>query len=361
MWDHANKKFSWFTKNIGQNSASAQNGGIKSGIIPPALVQENRVPQFYRDAIVECGADSPNKQPNTNEVISMMWRSELTESVLNAIWNSISGFANTQLSRSEFYSCLVLIALAQKNLTIADLSALSSLPIPHLSSVKPKVSSLKRFKKDSVLSKPNGHLLKTLHPVFTETNVNLDDDLILFDANDSKPSPAPSVEKERNPVDLDLYSTTNETSSHKDLLPIWEQVITKVFELFSSIQQTNSKMLDAFYTEKGHLYLQSLYTIEQIVKRIYRSARECNSSGDLVSRCEILIEIWCNLYALLDDRISLEKRRELQRTEHFCNICGTQTNIDNTHFDKRTELFYHVSCANFWLNQVSGHLPGTSP
>jgi hypothetical protein len=39
--------------------------------------------------------------------------SGLPESVLNAIWSSVGVSSGGQLSRQEFYSCLVLIALAQ--------------------------------------------------------------------------------------------------------------------------------------------------------------------------------------------------------------------------------------------------------
>jgi hypothetical protein len=73
-------------------------------------------------------------------------------------------------------------------MTIADLSTLPNLPIPHLSTVKPKSITIKQFKKDSVLSKPNGHLLKTVHPLFTETNVKLNGDLISFDNGENKDS-----------------------------------------------------------------------------------------------------------------------------------------------------------------------------
>ncbi|KAI6240927.1 EPS15-like proteiny (EH) domain and EF-hand domain pair-containing protein [Aphelenchoides fujianensis] len=267
--------------------------------------------------------------------MAMLCRSELPEPVLSAIWSSVISSPNAaHLSRSEFYSCLVLIALAQKNMTIADLSALPSLPIPHLSPV---------------------------HPLFTETNAKADDDLILFDAADSKPSPTASVEKGGFSGDLDLAAMSPKPACslrREDLVPCWERVIDAASELFSAVQQTNSKMLDAFYTERGHLYLQSLYAIQQIIQRIHRAASECNSNADLVSRCEILTGVWCNLYGLLDsDRVPLEKRRELQRTEHWCNICGAQTNIDNTHFEPETQLTFHVSCANFWLHQV-GSLPG---
>lgn len=75
-------------------------------------------------------------------------------------------------------------------MTIADLSTLPNLPIPHLSAIKPKSIAIKQFKNDSALSKPNGHLMKTVHPLFTESHVRLTGDLIHFDAvrkTDSSP------------------------------------------------------------------------------------------------------------------------------------------------------------------------------
>lgn len=39
-----------------------------SGILPPAIVQESRVPQFYRDTIAQCGAENINKLPNQNVI-----------------------------------------------------------------------------------------------------------------------------------------------------------------------------------------------------------------------------------------------------------------------------------------------------
>lgn len=121
-----------------------------------------------------------------------MWRSGLPEAVLNAIWNSIGVSPNGQLSRQEFYSILVLIALAQKNMTISDLSTLPNLPIPHLSTVQPKTMKINQFKKDakdaSLANKPNGHLFKNVHPLFTEPNVKLKDDLISFESLDKTDS-----------------------------------------------------------------------------------------------------------------------------------------------------------------------------
>lgn len=85
----------------------------KSGLIPPALVEEAKVPKFYRETIVQCGADTLTKLPNMNLVYSLMQRSGLSEGVLQAIWESVAPSNKDQLTRQEFYSCLVLIALAQ--------------------------------------------------------------------------------------------------------------------------------------------------------------------------------------------------------------------------------------------------------
>lgn len=80
-------------------------------------------------------------------------------------------------------------------------------------------------------------------------------------------------------------------------------------------------------------------------------------SSDFVSRCEILLSIWTNLVEVLEWSELLEQEEIFDKTEHLCNLCGIRTNVNNTHFDKDTELSYHISCANFWLNTVEGALP----
>jgi hypothetical protein len=116
-------------------------------------------------------------------------------------------------------------------------------------------------------------------------------------------------------------------------------------------------MLDAFYTEKGHSYLRSLLSIQQILRRISQSCQSYPNS-DLTSRCEILIGPWDNLIELLEtDRIPLQEPVEMEKTDYFCNICGQKLSVNNTHFDLETELSYHINCANFWLNKVDSHLP----
>lgn len=314
----------------------------------------------------------------------MLWRSGLPEAVLNAIWASVGVSANGQLTRQEFYSILVLIALAQKNMTIADLTTLPNLPIPHLSTVKPKSMTIKQFKKDSVLSKPNGHLLKTVHPLFTESNVKLNGDLISFDSLENTESTAgkslfpssfyllgcpTSFEIVFVYLDQDTEEDLYSLSSNKpptvskipkqELIPIWERIIDVALDIFAPIKQTNNKLLDAFYTEEGHKYLLALISIQQIIKRICQSCRNCpNADPSLVSKCEIMVAIWDNLVDVIDtDRLAIEEPLEMDQTDYLCNICGQNLNVNNSYFDGDTELSYHINCANFWINKVDRNLP----
>lgn len=102
------------------------------GIIPPVLLEESRVPRFYKDAIASCGAVNPSQLPNTTCVYNLMIASGLPRSMLSYIWTIVNRTLPGQLTRQEFYSCLALIALAQQGQTLCALSFVTTLPVPHL-------------------------------------------------------------------------------------------------------------------------------------------------------------------------------------------------------------------------------------
>lgn len=83
------------------------------GVIPPVLLEESRVPRFYKDAIASCGAAHLSQLPNTACVYNLMVASGLPRSMLSYIWTIVNRTLPGQLTRQEFYSCLALIALAQ--------------------------------------------------------------------------------------------------------------------------------------------------------------------------------------------------------------------------------------------------------
>ncbi|KJH43759.1 hypothetical protein DICVIV_10216 [Dictyocaulus viviparus] len=106
--------------------------GGGGGVVPPALLDESRVPRFYRDAIAACGATQHSMLPHTALVYNLMVTSGLPRPVLSYIWSAVNRTLPGQLTRPEFFSCLALIALAQKGESLVALSTMSSLPIPFL-------------------------------------------------------------------------------------------------------------------------------------------------------------------------------------------------------------------------------------
>ncbi|MFH4981627.1 hypothetical protein AB6A40_008336 [Gnathostoma spinigerum] len=120
----------------GSVPVSSQNGhGLMSqngGLIPPALLQENRLPRFYLDALAHCGANGPSQYPNTALVYNLMITSHLPRPVLGNIWSLVNRTLPGQLTRQEFFSCLALIALAQNGQSLPALSTVSCLPVPQL-------------------------------------------------------------------------------------------------------------------------------------------------------------------------------------------------------------------------------------
>ncbi|VDO21382.1 unnamed protein product [Brugia timori] len=110
-----------------------QNGGV----VPPSLLQENRVPLFYKEAIAKCGAASQSQLPDTTLVCNLMVTSCLPRAILGNIWSLVNRTMPGQLTRQEFFSYLALIALIQKGQPLSALSTMSILPIPHLQACAP--------------------------------------------------------------------------------------------------------------------------------------------------------------------------------------------------------------------------------
>ncbi|CAJ76941.1 EF-hand domain-containing protein [Caenorhabditis elegans] len=106
------------------------------GLLPPALLDESRVPKFYLDALVASGGTSSTALPNTGLVYNLMGTSGLPKDVLSHIWSAVNRAKPGQLTRPEFFSLLALIALAQKGESLAALCAMDSLPIPYLNPVQ---------------------------------------------------------------------------------------------------------------------------------------------------------------------------------------------------------------------------------
>jgi hypothetical protein len=81
--------------------------------LPPIFVDESRLPDFYRNALIDCGGVMPAQLPNTARVYSLLVRSRLSRETLGHIWSIANRTLPGQLTRTEFCACLALVALAQ--------------------------------------------------------------------------------------------------------------------------------------------------------------------------------------------------------------------------------------------------------
>lgn len=91
------------------------------GVVPPILLEEKRIPKFYKDCLASCGAINSSQLPNTGLVYNLMVASQLPHDALSDIWTMVNRTMPGQLTRSEFFSCLALIALAQVGIVILNL------------------------------------------------------------------------------------------------------------------------------------------------------------------------------------------------------------------------------------------------
>ncbi|PAV89331.1 hypothetical protein WR25_05568 isoform B [Diploscapter pachys] len=310
----------------GKNGMMSGGGGL----LPPALLDENRVPKFYKDAISACGATTPNLLPNTALVYNLMVTSGLPRPVLSYIWSAANRTLPGQLTRPEFFSCLALIALAQKGESLAALSTMDSLPIPHFSAVQlpavqpqsqkqPSIpvlsppssmaqqqtqsrasafipSSLLMFKRSSnkqskeligdVVSPSNGSPTKSQKSsptTSTAPSTSAANDLIGIDWG--KPV-TPTKEQEESPQMAASEQTKEECKNVDEAtLECWRQAIGAVAELYAEaiaifLNASDGALDELSQTEKGAIYFRCLDSAYQIARRIEQSAGEMTLKKD---------------------------------------------------------------------------------
>jgi hypothetical protein len=73
------------------------------GVVPPILLEENRVPKFYKDCLSFCGVNNSTQLPNTGLVYNLMVASQLSRDVLSEIWAMVNRTMPGQLTRPFFF------------------------------------------------------------------------------------------------------------------------------------------------------------------------------------------------------------------------------------------------------------------
>jgi hypothetical protein len=161
--------------------ANVNRGG--GGVVPPTLLEEKRIPKFYKDCLATCGAMNSSQLPNTGLVYNLMVASQLPRDSLSDIWTMVNRTLPGQLTRSEFFSCLALIALAQKGENISALCNVTTLPIPHLQTFTEvgKVPSKQNCVNSKTVIETSNLKMKTTTSSVQSSKKEMRDNIVEFD------------------------------------------------------------------------------------------------------------------------------------------------------------------------------------
>ncbi|CAB3401351.1 unnamed protein product [Caenorhabditis bovis] len=334
------------------------------GLLPPALLNESKVPKFYLDAIAACGATTSSALPNTALVYNLMVSSNLPKDVLSYIWSAVNRTKPGQLTRPEFFSCIALIALAQKGESLAALCAMDSLPIPFLNPVQAVPASTNATTTASSSSFVPFARIKQTTSAFIPTSLlprkslrkKKEADLIGEPtAAASSASPTKSATKDLMGLDLFVESANGEDGENAESSTIhcWRETVHAVFLVFQEangiLGKTPKSVLDEiFSTEKGENYLRSLRRAFITLERV------CKSAGVLLpakstNEAEACRKCWQRLSPFL----TVHDVDEAAKDERKCGICCQPV---STPVDYGGQC-YDVTCANLWVNNVSSMLP----
>uniref|UniRef100_A0A8C6Y829 Synergin gamma C-terminal domain-containing protein n=1 Tax=Naja naja TaxID=35670 RepID=A0A8C6Y829_NAJNA len=158
------------------------------------------------------------------------------------------------------------------------------------------------------------------------------------------------------------------------------KVIGKANEILAGISQP-SVCREVLLSAPGTAYIWGLSEIYQISRRLRDAVSARKLTSELISQTLHEVDLaWNNLLSflvfghsafqalLLPPRPVSEPCVRLAKSElnHVCGICLTEINqepqVPSGNLDPvlHQGLFYHVSCANFWLNCVDSTLPRES-
>uniref|UniRef100_A0A1I7UHP3 EH domain-containing protein n=1 Tax=Caenorhabditis tropicalis TaxID=1561998 RepID=A0A1I7UHP3_9PELO len=332
------------------------------GLLPPALLDEARVPKFYLDALVSCGGTSSTALPNTGLVYNLMGTSGLPKDVLSHIWSAVNRAKPGQLTRPEFFSLLALLALAQKGESLAALCAMDSLPIPYLNPVQafptpsnptPATNTTSSFVPFGKI-KPSAFIPTSLLPRRSMRKKKESDSKETSVHN----SPAKGAAQDLAGLDFSDISDIKEETKDANETPMrtcWRETVHAIYivveeanQLFKNVKK--DVLLEILETEKGSDYFKSLSKAFNTLERV------CKSAGVLLSIQSTKEAEYCrNLRRKWEPYLveNVESKSEDSVDERKCVICcqPAQNAIDYG------GQCFDVTCANLWVNGVSSTLP----
>ena len=158
--------------------------------------------------------------------------------------------------------------------------------------------------------------------------------------------------------------------NEEDRIGAWSKCLSMILtiliqcqNLFGTSNEPSIKQ-EVVDSEKGKVYLDCCTEVFRVACRISISGA---SDDGIVEIFKEIKHTWTLISEMLDDSIDLPNIRDFnirsgksedEFCERNCGICVLDTGVENkTSKLKYNGVFYHVTCANFWVNAVNPLLP----
>ena len=158
--------------------------------------------------------------------------------------------------------------------------------------------------------------------------------------------------------------------NEEDRIGAWSKCLSMILtiliqcqNLFGTSKEPSIKQ-EVVDSEKGKVYLDCCTEVFRVACRISIAGA---SDDGIVEIFKEIKHTWTLISEMLDDSIDLPNIRDFnirsgksedEFCERNCGICVLDTGVENkTSKLKYNGVFYHVTCANFWVNAVNPLLP----
>jgi len=331
-----------------------------SGVIPPNLLEESRIPKFYHDAIVLCGSTNSNECPDTALVLKLMNTSQLSPQVLSDIWSLCNRSIPGKLTRQEFFASLALIALEQKGANLCDLCDASILPIPSFRSftvntVRQKMDYClqEEFNSRKSIGIKTSDLDLKIMPItqtpqdVSSTNIHINQCL---KSPTSMRTSTSDIHSENDFLDMKLL-LQNQTF-HSECVYLWRNCLESALNIFTNavsllLDSDIELSLEVLQTSRGISFMQCLHAIYVVTERINTSVF-ClliqAEKEELMNLHIVLSAKWIALQKISMRQLPTEADN-IAYCNRFCVVCF-QSSAENEFItiDGRP---YHTKCAIF--------------
>lgn len=312
---------------------------MPGGVVPPLLLEEKRLPKLYIDAIILCGATTPSALPNTALVYKLMVTSSLPRSVLSYIWSAVNRSLPGQLTRSEFFSALALIALAQRGESLAALCSMGALPVPVLHSIpstpSPSPSNGLETRMTTTPLTPSTPSIPT-HSFTTNNQNGFIPTALLASGESGDKKEVMDISRDEKKERREVWGKMMEAA---------QDIVEGIIKMFD--QRTNDVVREVCRTEKGSGVISMVGLVMNVMKRV----SEADGREEMKKKVEMLNKKWRGIEQYSNGEKINEKNEVIDNSQR-CDLCD-----GFSAFLSYGGRFYHGECANLWVNHIDPVLP----